>query len=237
MPRLNYVKSAQKDIYVQGKYVNYESKKGKRIGQTLSKLDRTVPKDKNDKIYIAKGEPYYWWQFKNGGKNISKTRPRNSQLTQSTYMSTLYQIMEQIEDASPSDVDELVSLVEDINLQVEDLRDTTQESLDNMPEGLQQGSTGELLQERIDALDSAISELEDIDTDFEEKDDDELREELSGDVDYTPTEEEDADDSFDLDEKKKELVTDDMIQEKKDELAQEWIDEKMEELGGVSFEG
>ena len=45
------------------------------------------------------------------------------------------------------------------------IRDQCQDSLDNMPEGLQEGDTGQLLQERIDTLDSVISELESIDYD------------------------------------------------------------------------
>ena len=56
------------------------------------------------------------------------------------------------EDTAQSIADELSSIL-----------DTTQDSLDNMPEGLQEGDTGQLLQERIDNLDSAINDLECID--------------------------------------------------------------------------
>jgi len=45
------------------------------------------------------------------------------------------------------------------------IQDDCQDSLDNMPEGLQVGSAGELLQERIDTLGDVISELESIDYD------------------------------------------------------------------------
>ena len=45
---------------------------------------------------------------------------------------------------------------------VAEIRDDVQSRLDNMPESLQYSPTGELLQERIDALDSAESELEGI---------------------------------------------------------------------------
>lgn len=58
------------------------------------------------------------------------------------------------EDTAQSIADELDSI-----------KDQCQDSLDNMPEGLQYGSTGELLQERIDCLDDVISELESIDYD------------------------------------------------------------------------
>lgn len=45
------------------------------------------------------------------------------------------------------------------------IQDDLQERLDNMPEQLQDSETGETLQSRIDSLESAISDLEDIDTD------------------------------------------------------------------------
>ena len=47
--------------------------------------------------------------------------------------------------------------------ELSNIQDTCQDSLDNMPEGLQEGDTGQLLQERIDTLDDVISELESID--------------------------------------------------------------------------
>lgn len=52
-----------------------------------------------------------------------------------------------------------------------DIKDELQDRLDNMPESLQQGDTGQLLQDRIDAIDSAISDLENIyfeDEDYDE---------------------------------------------------------------------
>jgi hypothetical protein len=45
MAKANFVKKAQKDIFVNGKRVKYVSLKGKRKGQTLSKIDRTVSRD------------------------------------------------------------------------------------------------------------------------------------------------------------------------------------------------
>lgn len=58
------------------------------------------------------------------------------------------------EDTAQSIADELSNIL-----------DNTQDSLDNMPEGLQEGDTGQLLQERIDCLYDVISELENIDYD------------------------------------------------------------------------
>lgn len=120
---------------------------------------------------IRKGEMYYKWSIKTGpasGRSYrSKTRPKPSQLTGSEFMGALYAIEENLGDLSlPTEgsikdrLESVVSDLESIVSDLEDLRNETQEKLDNMPEGLQQGSTGELLQERIDALESVISDLE-----------------------------------------------------------------------------
>lgn len=55
--------------------------------------------------------------------------------------------------------------LEELITDIETIRDECQENLDNMPESLQSSPTGELLQERIDGLDEAISILENIDID------------------------------------------------------------------------
>jgi len=225
MARANFVNKAQKDIFTFGKRVEYVSAKGKREGQTLSKTDRTIPRDDNDTIFIAKGESYYWWQFQNSPKQYSKTRPRASQLTQSGYLSTLYGITEQIEDFSTDSTDELSDFVDNIKTELEDLRDTTQESLDNMPENLQYSPTAELLQERVDALETAIDELDAIDLDYNETDEDELKELVADDLGIDT-------DSDDWDSE----ITEEQIEEKRQELESEWVQEKLEELQAISFE-
>lgn len=55
--------------------------------------------------------------------------------------------------------------IEELITDIETIRDECQENLDNMPDSLQSSPTGELLQERIDGLDEAISILENIDID------------------------------------------------------------------------
>lgn len=52
---------------------------------------------------------------------------------------------------------------EDISSELESIRDELQDKLDNMPEQLQESDSGMLLQERIESLESAIDELENID--------------------------------------------------------------------------
>ena len=62
------------------------------------------------------------------------------------------------------DIDNLDSVISDI----ENLRDETQDKLDNMPEQLQYSNSGEILQERIDNMDSIISDLETLRDEYEE---------------------------------------------------------------------
>jgi hypothetical protein len=110
---------------------------------------------------IKKGQSYYWWKFKRGGKRFSLTPPRASQLTQSAFYGTLADLQDRINALEPNEslVDEVPSLSEAL----QELGEECQSSLDNMPEGLQQGPTGELLQERIDACQGAADELDGID--------------------------------------------------------------------------
>lgn len=131
---------------------------------------------------IKKGESYYWWKFRRGGKRFSKTPPKPSQLTQSDFYSTLYSINEAF-DALGSDYIEVSSFegdIENIKSDLESLKSDTEDKLSNMPESLQQGPTGELLQERIDAIDDLISEFDSLDfsePDEESQQDDETEDE------------------------------------------------------------
>lgn len=136
---------------------------------------------------IKVGDSYYWWKFKWGGKHFSKSPPKRWQLTQSDFYSTLWQIEDRAGGVKADSIEDLESECESIREELEALRDECQEKLDNMPEGLQKGSTGELLQSRIDELDSLISEIEGMDFSEPEDDDEdhaarisELIEELQG---------------------------------------------------------
>ncbi len=133
-----------------------------------------VKKARKDNPVCKKGESYYWWQFAFSPKSFSLTRPRDSQLTRSAYYSTLYAIQEQIEDTTVENADELQSVADDAQSALAELRDETEEKLSNMTEhGLENTPTGEMIQERVDALESALQELECIDTDFDDEDEDE----------------------------------------------------------------
>lgn len=69
------------------------------------------------------------------------------------------------------------STAQEIAEELTNILDECQDRLDNMPEGLQEGDTGQLLQERIDQLGDVINELEDIDYDT-------IKEGELGDLDY-----------------------------------------------------
>ena len=133
-----------------------------------------VKKARKDNPAVKAGESYWWWQFRFGGKRYSATQPRSSQLTQSAYYSTIRSICEGIDDWKGGAGD-LESLRDELVQQLQAAGEECQESLDNIPEALQEAPTGELLQERIDTCEGGVSELEsyDIETGVQEIADDE----------------------------------------------------------------
>lgn len=140
-----------------------------------------VKKARKDNSVVKKGESYYWWKFRFGGKHYSKERPRRSQLTQSGFLSQMYDIEDGIgeQNFTEMDSDAIQSTIDEFVSDIQCLLDECQESFDNMPEQLQESSSsGETLQMRIDGLEQAISDLENIDTDFEEEDSEDRREEI-----------------------------------------------------------
>lgn len=127
---------------------------------------------------IEVGDAYYWWANRIGRSSIkkfSKTPPKASQLTSSEFLSTAYSINEAIQTLEASE--SLAEDRDDIVSQIEDLKSETEDKLSNMPESLQQGPTGELLQSRIDACDEWANNLNSVDvpdwdsTDFHKEED------------------------------------------------------------------
>lgn len=111
---------------------------------------------------IKKGDMYYSWALYHQPTQKSLTRPRPSQLTSSDKMSRAYAIAESVEDmqATATVPSDLVESLNNAASDARDLADEYQESLDNMPEGLQQGSTGEEIQAKVDALNEYADECE-----------------------------------------------------------------------------
>lgn len=118
---------------------------------------------------IKKGDSYVWWKFRRGGVQVRCSKatchPKASDLTQSEFWGAVYSLQESVKSFTTAD--DVESCIEDLKGEIETLRDECQEKFDNMPEGLQQGDTGQLLEERIGACDDVISQLEGIETDYE----------------------------------------------------------------------
>jgi hypothetical protein len=169
---------------------------------------------------IQKGESYYWWKFRYGPKSMSKTPPRQSELTQSDFLSRVYGVQEDLEDLSASDFDQDIEEERDnVVSELEELRDETQEKHDNMPDQLQESETGQLLQERVDSLDSMISDLQSVDCEIDEES---IRQEIIS--EYAKPEELTEEQKEEIEEKVREAI------EKK---RQEIIDELIE----IQYEG
>lgn len=208
MATAKFIEKATKPIYEKGKVVEYVSKRGKRAGQTIRKIDRNQPQDENDKILINVGESYYTWCFYGGNPNYSKVCPRPSQLTNNWFKSELYSISEKVEDCECQDPDSLLEFIEEVKSELESLRDEVQERLDNMPEQLQECSSGEILQERIDNLDDIINEFDCLDLDFESE----------------FTEEDDRD-----------TMSDEEWEEQLDNEKEEWVANKIDEISSIDI--
>lgn len=108
---------------------------------------------------IAKGEKYYFAQVKTGprsSRTIRQKEPiRPSQLTSSAFKQAFLGAQEEWEK-SDKDADAMRSAGGAIREAGEDARN----SFDNMPEGLQQGETGQMLENRADESDRIADELD-----------------------------------------------------------------------------
>ena len=166
MTRANFVKKARKNIYRDGVDVEKVHKRGKNAGQKYTTTDKSKRNPNGDEIRIAKGESYYWWKFRFGGLHISKTRPKQSQLTQSEFLGTMYDIQDTISELTVDD--DFESSISEITSELETLRDECEERRGNMPEQLQDSGSGEMLQNRYDEVDNMISELEGVDVEVDE---------------------------------------------------------------------
>jgi methyl-accepting chemotaxis protein len=130
-----------------------------------------VKKARKDNPVAKKGEEYYWWKHAFGAKQFSKTPPRRSQLTQSGFLSEMYDIEDELNAFSGDTLEDIRQDIEDIVERVRQLSDESQDSLDNMPDHLQETSdSGMLLQERVENCDQMIDELEAVDLDDEDAD-------------------------------------------------------------------
>ncbi len=120
----------------------------------------------NRNLGIKKGESYYWWKFRNGGKRISKTPPKPSQLTQSEFWSTIFGLQETSENAPA--YDDIEGEIDTIKDELENIKSEIEDKISNMEQTFPNGCPSlDTLNERKDALEGAIDELGSIDTSFD----------------------------------------------------------------------
>lgn len=118
---------------------------------------------------IKKGDSYYWWKFRFGGKHVSKTPPRASQLLGSPFLSSVQAALEMIEDMDLNgSAEDSAAIIRDASQAIQEAGEQAQESLDNIPEGLQQGDTGQMLEQRASDAEQLSNDLEQIADDLDE---------------------------------------------------------------------
>lgn len=126
---------------------------------------KTAAKDYPD-AGIKKGDVYYLWTtrsgpYSKGVKHRQKTPPKRQQLTGSEFLRAQYDLEDRISALRGStNLDDFKAEVDSIIEDIRSLGEEQQEKFDNMPDGLQQGSTGEQLQARAEACESWASSLE-----------------------------------------------------------------------------
>lgn len=137
---------------------------------------------------IKRGDSYYWWKFRFGGKHFSKAAPRRSQLTQSDFYSQLWEIEDNLAAEfeafrnNGEDAEELRSFCDEASSEIEQLGEEQGEKHDNMPDQLQDSGTGELLQERADRCSDLSQELQSL---LDQAEDKPEKEEKESEEDYT----------------------------------------------------
>lgn len=131
---------------------------------------------------IEVGDSYYWWKFRNrrGGTVVySKTYPKPQQLTRSEFYSTIYDIQDMFNNLNTEmSKEDLENDIGEIKNAIEELRDEQEEKRSNMPDHLQDVGSGELLQERYDALDEWYNDLDNLDFSDEDQSVEELLDEI-----------------------------------------------------------
>lgn len=180
-------------------------------------------------VAIEIKSPYRWAKGRYGPKMVRCMSPscsfKQSELTTSEYSSRLLEAQEAFESAviDAASIDDLKSAQSDAVAAVRELSDEQREKLDNMPEGLQQGDTGQLLEQRADACESLADELEGVDIEEPENTGEEEWEAFAEENDMEQGEDEEPD------------AYEGRVREQQDERIKTAVDEAREELQGVDW--
>jgi hypothetical protein len=120
-----------------------------------------VKKARKDNPVAKRGESYFWWKHRNMDKQFSKEQPKRYQLTLSEFWSRIYQWMDE-ELPRVNDCEnwtDLTDIFQELKDGLEEIREDVSQSLENMPEQLQEGHT---LQQRLEDLEMLESEMDGI---------------------------------------------------------------------------
>lgn len=126
---------------------------------------------------IAKGETYYTWHPKGANWQRQKTAPTPRQLTANAWEHFLMDTREGVEALGMLEREDLESAIEELASLAREKGDEEDEKFNNLPESLQDSSTGELLQERRDLAYEIADSLENIDLD-EDRELEEIQQEI-----------------------------------------------------------
>lgn len=128
-----------------------------------------VKKARKDNPVAKKGESYYWWKFRYGGKRYSLTPPRRSQLTSSGHLAAIYEAEDAVTDVSldTSTPDSLIATLEEVISAVESAAETFRdeseqynESADNVEEHFPGSWKAEEIREKGEACETAADEAD-----------------------------------------------------------------------------
>lgn len=119
---------------------------------------------------IAVGDPYLWFKFRRGPKRIHCVMhyPKASELTTSDKLARLYAAQEELEAAIGRDA--ILEALDAAIMTAEEVGQEYEDSLRNMPDSLQGGTTGQEIQDKIDACEAWRSELESCKDSYENED-------------------------------------------------------------------
>lgn len=120
---------------------------------------------------IPVGSPYKWIAF-NYGPTVVRCCTcgfKPYETTSNEYLREVGRIKYEYEESinTCDNIEDLENVVEDLKGELETVRDELEEKRDNLPEQFQYSGPGEVIEERIDNLDSVLSDLENVDFDFD----------------------------------------------------------------------
>lgn len=116
---------------------------------------------------ISKGDHYYFAQIKTGprsSRTIRQLQPiKQSQLTSSAFKSAILQAEEEWDEAlkgAEHDKSGLPDVAYEIASSIREAGEEANASFENMPEGLQQGETGQMLEARYTSCEETADTIE-----------------------------------------------------------------------------